>query len=135
LFFGSAPLFGFPATWEESLGLALAITPVFLGNIGFAAAYAAQPSLSGGSSVDDERARLIALLTYGSIVIFAFVTVTFCAAFWISNRQGPSATGYGMGLQTLQAALAASLSANTVTSNHLIARIFPTQSSSWRRKQ
>jgi hypothetical protein len=124
-FFGLAPLVGFPATWEESLGLALAVTPVFLGNIGFAAAYAAQPSLKGGA-VGDDRLPLITLLAYGSILLFALVALAFCAAFWISNRHGQLATGSGMSLQTLQAAIAASLSTNTVTSNHLMARIFPT---------
>jgi hypothetical protein len=125
LFFYIAPLFGFPSTWDESASLALIVTPVFLGNIGFAAAYAAQREVTPSAGIGDERLRLMGLLYYGAVMAFVLIITGSCAAFWISNRQHTTTTGLGMSLQGLQIAIGGALSLSSITSNYLMTSIFP----------
>ena|ERR1700730_17041941 len=133
-FFSTAPLFGFPAEWDESFALVQGIVPVFLGNIGFAAAFAAQTPAVAEPTIDDERLALVTLLAYGSAAVFVLVSGIACAAYWISNRPGATVTiGQGMSLATLQAVLTGALGVNTAASNHLLARLFPQQDKRLRR--
>lgn len=125
LFFTVAPALGFPASWNESLGLSQIITPVFLGNIGFAAAFAAQTQDDPEPAINNSKTHLISILAYGAIIVFGLIAVAACVVFWVSNRSSSVATGTGMGLSTLQTSLTAALGVSTATSNHLLARLFP----------
>jgi hypothetical protein len=126
VFFSAAPLLGFPAEWDESFGIAQTIGPVFLGNIGFAAAFAAQEPGLQGNRIDKDRLQLISILAYGSILIFILVAAVAVTVFWVSNRPGVMRPGGGMSLQTLQAIVTAALGVNAAVSNHILVRIFPT---------
>ena len=125
-FYCTAPVLGFPTSWAESFSIAQTIIPVFVGNIALAAVYVSQDSDAAGTSpIGSEKLRLLKLLVYGSMVVFFVVTLLASAVFWISSRGSLMATGSGMSLETLQTIVTASLSLNTATSNHLMARLFP----------
>lgn len=129
VFFLVAPLLGFPARAGDAIGLAQIAAPVFLGYIGFSAAFATRTDRIPNTvaDADTERLGLLRALAYCVVGVYLAVVAAACAAFWISNRSSDILDGTGMDLDTLRTALTLALGIYTAVSNHLMTRLFPTE--------
>lgn len=127
LFFLLAPVFGFPARSEDTIGLAMIAAPVFLGYLGFAGAFAARVTPDVSPEPEPDRIRLLSALAYGVTATYVVLAAAACIAFWVTNRRSDVLDGTGMSLDTLRTSLTLSLGIFTAVSNHIVTRLFPVE--------
>jgi hypothetical protein len=128
VFFLLAPVFGFPLTFDQAIRLLEILLPVFLGYLGTATHFILrEPETPSRRSISSRgRGELLTLLVRGPVIVFALATIAAIAAFGISNSASAE-PGSGMSVDTLAVILTAVLGILTVSTNLLVASLFPSK--------
>ena len=126
VFFIIAPVLRFPLTFEQSIRILEIVLPVFLGYLGTATHFVLRGSQTPRreSILPRGKGELLALLVRGPVIVFVIATISAIVAFGVSNSTSAS-PGSGMSVDTLAVILTAALGLLTVSTNLLVASLFP----------
>ena len=119
IFFLLAPALGYPLEQSESMRMLEIVLPVFLGYLGAATQFLFR-SRSGARQAAANR-ELLGILVRGPALLFGLVSAATLFVFGYANRVG----GNGMTPDTLAAVITANLSLLAVTTNVIVANLFP----------
>jgi len=128
IFFLMAPVLGFPLTFDQAIRLLEILLPVFLGYLGTATHFILREpeTQARGSIASRGRGELLTLLVRGPVIVFALATIAAIVAFGMSNSESAE-PGSGMSVDTLAVILTAVLGVLTVSTNLLVASLFPSK--------
>jgi hypothetical protein len=119
IFFLLGPAFGYPLEQNEAIRMLEIVLPVFLGYLGAATRYLFE---SGKKTIAiSANPELLAILVRGPAILFVVVSIASLIAFGYSNR----GSGTGMTPDTLAAMITGNLGLLAVTTNVIIAKLFP----------
>lgn len=124
VFFGIAPVIGYPLTYPEAIRLLEIVLPVFIGYLGSATQFVFSPSSQQPDLRTSADATQLGLLVKGPIIVWGAGSFAVIAAFGFSNRLSAAPGDTRMSLDALAGLLTAGLSLLTVTTSVAIAYLF-----------
>lgn len=121
LFFLIAPSLGYPLKYDKAFQLLGTVVPVFTGYLGAAAHFIFRRK--GHPEVQLGNERLLKLLTFGPLIVFALATVAILFSFGFSNRMA-APMGIGMTVEVLGIGLTMILGVLTISTSVLVSYLF-----------